>query len=248
MSARRGSQRIERLPSARGPHSIRPWNQPTTWPSAMPLRGSPAEPPPRRRCAGSCSRRRRRRRALRSISALDLGVAELPGRGRRGPSRSVAGWPSTSFQTAQAAPIAPPASPAAAWTERSRERRCARRPCRWRPSSCAQPPARQSARSPRLPLRPGSSRWKNASSYIACSEAARSLCRASIGSSGARGGPSRSTIASREDPADRRRAAVPDHLHALGMMAEAVEIELDSRRRAAAGRCGASRPCRLGSP
>ena len=35
MSARRGSHRIERLPSARGPHSMRPWNQPTTLPSAM---------------------------------------------------------------------------------------------------------------------------------------------------------------------------------------------------------------------
>ena len=35
MSARRGSPRIERLPSARGPHSMRPWNQPTTLPSAI---------------------------------------------------------------------------------------------------------------------------------------------------------------------------------------------------------------------
>ena len=35
MSARRGSQTIERLPSARGPHSMRPWNQPTTLPSAI---------------------------------------------------------------------------------------------------------------------------------------------------------------------------------------------------------------------
>ena len=33
--ARRGSQRIERFPSARGPHSIRPWNQPRTAPSAI---------------------------------------------------------------------------------------------------------------------------------------------------------------------------------------------------------------------
>src|SRR6266478_5827868 len=35
MSARRGSHTIERFPSARGPHSIRPWNQPTTLPSAI---------------------------------------------------------------------------------------------------------------------------------------------------------------------------------------------------------------------
>ncbi len=35
MSERRGSVTIERLPSARGPNSIRPWNQPTTSPSAI---------------------------------------------------------------------------------------------------------------------------------------------------------------------------------------------------------------------
>jgi hypothetical protein len=35
MSARRGSHRMDRFPNARGPHSIRPWNQPTTLPSAM---------------------------------------------------------------------------------------------------------------------------------------------------------------------------------------------------------------------
>ncbi len=43
MSARRGSQTIERSPSARGPHSIRPWNQPTTWPSATAAAVSAAE-------------------------------------------------------------------------------------------------------------------------------------------------------------------------------------------------------------
>src|SRR5262249_24518290 len=34
MCGSRGSARIERLPSARGPNSIRPWNQPTALPSA----------------------------------------------------------------------------------------------------------------------------------------------------------------------------------------------------------------------
>src|SRR5438270_467766 len=34
MSWRRGSARIERLPRARGPNSMRPWNQPTILPSA----------------------------------------------------------------------------------------------------------------------------------------------------------------------------------------------------------------------
>ena len=35
MSGRRGSTTIERWPSARGPNSIRPWNQPTTSPAAI---------------------------------------------------------------------------------------------------------------------------------------------------------------------------------------------------------------------
>ena len=35
ISARRGSARILRLPSARGPHSVAPWNQPTIFPAAM---------------------------------------------------------------------------------------------------------------------------------------------------------------------------------------------------------------------
>ncbi len=34
-SAPRGSARIERLPSARGPTSLRPWNQPMILPSAI---------------------------------------------------------------------------------------------------------------------------------------------------------------------------------------------------------------------
>ena len=39
MSPRRGSARIERLPRARGPHSERPWYQPTTSPAAMAVGG-----------------------------------------------------------------------------------------------------------------------------------------------------------------------------------------------------------------
>ena len=35
ISARRGSARMLRLPSARGPHSVAPWNQPTIFPAAM---------------------------------------------------------------------------------------------------------------------------------------------------------------------------------------------------------------------
>ena len=43
MSARRGSHTIERLPSARGPHSMRPWNQPTTCSRGDRLRRAPAK-------------------------------------------------------------------------------------------------------------------------------------------------------------------------------------------------------------
>ena len=34
MAGSRASARMERAPSARGPNSMRPWNQPTTCPSA----------------------------------------------------------------------------------------------------------------------------------------------------------------------------------------------------------------------
>ena len=43
ISTRRGSHRMLRLPSARGPHSIRPWNQPTTLPFAISAAVRPAE-------------------------------------------------------------------------------------------------------------------------------------------------------------------------------------------------------------
>ena len=43
ISGRRGSHRMLRLPSARGPHSIRPWNQPTTLPFAISAAVSAAE-------------------------------------------------------------------------------------------------------------------------------------------------------------------------------------------------------------
>ncbi len=38
MVGERGSPRMERAPSARGPNSMRPWNQPTAWPVAKRLR------------------------------------------------------------------------------------------------------------------------------------------------------------------------------------------------------------------
>ena len=61
MSGRRGSATIERLPSARGPYSIRPWNQPTTSPAAIRSATSANElvvVEPLRLEAGRCQRRR----------------------------------------------------------------------------------------------------------------------------------------------------------------------------------------------
>ena len=59
MSGERGSPRIERLPSARGPNSMRPWNQPTALPSASVVARS-------RRAS-----RRRRARAKRAPAAVE---------------------------------------------------------------------------------------------------------------------------------------------------------------------------------
>ena len=147
MSARRGSPRIERLPSARGPHSMRPWNQPTTSPSAMRGGGLPAELVLVVDPLGPCSPRPRARRDGASISALD---APSP---KAGPQVGV-----LHHEAARAAE-----RPRARRQRRRRSRRrrrppppgrrgrgtaCARRSCRWRPSSWRSRPARHSAGSP----------------------------------------------------------------------------------------------------
>ena len=67
MSGRRGSARIERLPSARGPNSTRPWYQPTMPPSASASavramsfvgRAAPRTATPAASSAAACARRR----------------------------------------------------------------------------------------------------------------------------------------------------------------------------------------------
>ena len=84
MVGERGSPRIERAPSARGPNSIRPWNQPTAWPVGERLRRRVDQ------------RRRRRSTAKRAPAAakplLDLALRE--GRAEIGacmPSRPLLG-------------------------------------------------------------------------------------------------------------------------------------------------------------
>ncbi len=93
MSARRGSQTMERLPRARGPHSMRPWNQPTTSPSAIALavsaaeRGLVVETPPcslRPQSPASPSQRR-----------ADLESSNIAGPSRRGPWRRTRSPPSS---------------------------------------------------------------------------------------------------------------------------------------------------------
>ena len=112
----RGSPRMLRAPSARGPNSIRPWNQPTTLPSAS--------------SSATCSqqlglvveravRGASARRGTRAISSSSKrGPRRLPLLRRRGRRRRAA-CSSSWCQTNSAAPSAPPASPAAGWIQRS---------------------------------------------------------------------------------------------------------------------------------
>ena len=75
MSARRGSARMLRLPSARAPHSMRPWNQPTISPSAIRAAVQSAERRLVRHDVARCSRlpagRRHERQAAIAV-AVDI--------------------------------------------------------------------------------------------------------------------------------------------------------------------------------
>ena len=78
MSARRGSPRIERLPSARGPHSSRPWNQPITLPSAIAcaVRRQSVASSPMRSIVQPAASKSARRAAI--AAAISSGVADGP--------------------------------------------------------------------------------------------------------------------------------------------------------------------------
>ena len=107
MPGERGSPRIERAPSARGPNSMRPWNQPTAFCAGEGLRGGLDHLV----LAEHIEVRARRRQP-----SLDLGLREARAEKRAGmPSAplTLRGWPLKMMQAASAAPTAPPASPAA---------------------------------------------------------------------------------------------------------------------------------------
>ena len=113
ISGLRGSPRMLRLPSARGPNSMRPWNQPPTLPCGQPRRdvAASAVGDPRSGERGAVATR-----CVRSICFGGELRAEIA-------SRAIASQPTWSrsrgfvaawiCQTAYAAPTAPPASPAA---------------------------------------------------------------------------------------------------------------------------------------
>ena len=121
----RGSPRMLRAPSARGPNSIRPLNQPTIFSSAS---------------SRATVSQQRRARSSRSYGApdrleerLDLRVGERRARGTRPSCASLPGVTARGClqcrcQMSCATPSAPPASPAAGWIQSSLERTLAQQP------------------------------------------------------------------------------------------------------------------------
>ncbi len=121
MSRRRGSARMLRLPSARAPHSMRPWNQPTMSPAArrrgrgLAQRGFIGQRRPRGAPLLDDLARRGSPRAMVSASysvpQYECSMRELIAR------RPVA------CHASSAAPSAVPLSPAAGWMKTCLERR-----------------------------------------------------------------------------------------------------------------------------
>ena len=169
MAGLRGSPRIERLPSARGPNSIRPWNQPTAWPSASAWAVS----------SSMFDGARSQNALLRSRGASRHRPARIRGRDRspacrrsrsapRGPALHECDRPHS------AAPRAPPASPAAGWIQMPRKRP-SRSTLPLATQLSATPPARAQVLYPGLL---GSVRGMRSttSSVTAWMEAAMSMC------------------------------------------------------------------------
>ena len=115
ISCRRGSARIDRSPSARGPNSIRPWNQPTTSPASIRSATSAQSSSSSRRSRLDSGRRERCRALLVRVLRSPVGVLH------REPARRRP-------RTWSAAPTAVPESPAAGWTKTCSERRLAQDP------------------------------------------------------------------------------------------------------------------------
>jgi len=97
MTGTRGSARMLRCPRARGPNSMRPWNQPTTWPRAI-------HPARARQGPLATSRKARLARAGPAGRLDPVGRAQAGG-GHGGPRRPVSAW-----WRYNAAPSEPPAS------------------------------------------------------------------------------------------------------------------------------------------
>ena len=220
MSSRRGSARIERLPSARGPTSIRPWNQPTTSPAAIrsATNGNSASSSSR---SASTPRGRERR--------LELARRRTPARCRRAASRRPRGPPSVSFQTWKAAPTAVPESPAAGWTYSSSNGVSGRiRP--FATAFSATPPARQRFREPLAAAsEPGDVQDELLEPRLQCGGDVV-VPAASSSPRGARR-PELVLEPLREDPADRRRTGLPGHLDTPGVVGEVLEREPEGGRR-----------------
>ena len=210
------------MPRARGPHSLRPWNQPTIAParqrggrlaSAAPVRPSQRRTRIAADAGSAASGSRAAARAARRTIALRR---RTPAPSRRAPSRTPAAVPARWCHTYCAAPSAVPASPAAGWTKTSLkpvsredlavgdrvQRAAAGQAQRRQPGPPLQPAQRGGRRPPRR--RPAARR---ARSWSPLGRARRP---------GARAGPNSlvEALATRAGPSDGL-AVVPGHGHAL---------------------------------
>ena len=183
MSARRGSATMLRFPSARAPHSMRPWNHPTTHPPAISsaaVRHSSSSLPNRRTSRPRAASPRPARSACTSAPGYAVpqyACSMAPARGR----------PRSWFHTQYAAPSAVPLSAAAGCTKTSRKG-VRSRIFPLATLFMAHPPPRQ-RRGLRVRSHSPFSTWKAHSSYTSCSDRASASCAGERGSPGARAGP-----------------------------------------------------------
>ena len=213
MSGRRGSATIERLPSARGPNSIRPWNQPTTSPAAIRSATS---------ANSASSSSRSRVQAGSGERGRALVVRSTPARCRRAPSRTRAGARAPGARRgAPRRPRCPSRRPPAG---RRRSSNGVSRPDAPVGDRVQRHAAREAEpRRARCAPRARSTRWRYASSSIAWSDAATSSCSAVSSDSGSRAGPSTSSSRPEKSVPIVGRAVVPGHVHAFLVVREVVE-------------------------
>ena len=236
MSSRRGSVTIERLPSARGPNSIRPWNQPTTSPAAM--RSATV----RKSASSSSSSDSRPARAER---APVLARPSTRARCTRDPSRSRAGGrASGSTRGTRRRPRCRCRRPRAGC--RARRTRVSVRMRPFATALSATPPARQRFVEP-VRRCASLTTCRYASSSTACSAPATSSWCFVSSPCGSRAGPNDLLEPRREDAPDRRRALAPRHVDALRVVREVVEVQLEEPVQAERGRASA-RGARPASP